>query len=77
MNKDCGARRNHYILTVLTAGKDAYKLHVQEIDAEQNPTKIPEDSSGRVEACGTVMLRVALTWDGAREVYTITEWSKK
>lgn len=72
----CGARRNHYILTVLKAGKNAYKMHIQEINAEQN-NGIPEGSLDAVGACGTVVLRVALTWDGTKQVYTITEWSKK
>ncbi|MBE6925375.1 MAG: hypothetical protein E7461_00895 [Ruminococcaceae bacterium] len=73
----CGARRNHYILTVITAGKDAYKLHIQGIDAVENPQGIPEGSSDVIDACGSVVLKISIEWSETDNAYKITEWSKK
>ena len=75
--EDCTARRNHYIRTVITAGKDAYKLHIQGIDAVENPQGIPEGSTDVIDACGKIVLKITLEWSATDNVYKITEWSKK
>ena len=73
----CGAKRNHYILSVITAGKETYKLHIQGINAVENPPGIPENITDVIDSCGTVVLKIKIVWSAEDNAYKITEWSKK
>ena len=61
--------KDGFSLTVMTAGKDAYKLQVNKIDEEDTPAT--------EEVCGAVMLKITLAWSETDNAYKIIEWSKK
>ena len=51
----CGAGRYNYVLTVMTAGKNAYKLYIQETNSDLSTIDIPEETEPEISAPGETL----------------------